>query len=408
MLVAHVAAGVAEAFPGVASALPQGGRARAAASRRSPTSWSRRSPTTSSSRSTTCTRSAARPVLERARPARVGPAPRTSTWPMTSRRELAIPTSAGRRGRRDDGRRGHAGLQLPGGHRAAGGRARRAGRGRDRRAAPAHRGLGGGPAAGDPLQPGIGPAASRSRRSAPTSTTSPTEVLAGLPADLQRFLLDTSVLERFTPALAAAVSERPDAAGRHPRPGRRRTCSSSRPRATGSATTTSSRRSCAGAWPSASPTAWRCCTRARRAPGRRPATTRRRCATSSRPAPRTRPRGRSRRWPSRWCRRPSARRWPAGCSASRPRSGGRARASQLAHALLTYLAGDPAAAFEGWDEAIGRLVAAGEAERAAAALYRAQLAAPHGGGEPGDARGRRRAAPGRRRRAPGRRPGWCA
>ena len=37
------------------------------------------------------------------------------------------------------------------------------------------------------------------------------EVLAGLPADLQRFLLETAVLERFTPALAAAVSDRPDA-----------------------------------------------------------------------------------------------------------------------------------------------------------------------------------------------------
>ena len=37
------------------------------------------------------------------------------------------------------------------------------------------------------------------------------EVLAGLPADLQRFLLDTAVLERFTPALAAAVTDRPDA-----------------------------------------------------------------------------------------------------------------------------------------------------------------------------------------------------
>lgn len=37
------------------------------------------------------------------------------------------------------------------------------------------------------------------------------EVLAGLPDDVQRFLLDTSVLERFTSALAAAVAERPDA-----------------------------------------------------------------------------------------------------------------------------------------------------------------------------------------------------
>lgn len=36
------------------------------------------------------------------------------------------------------------------------------------------------------------------------------EVLSGLPLDLQRFLLDTSVLERFTSALAAAVAERPD------------------------------------------------------------------------------------------------------------------------------------------------------------------------------------------------------
>ena len=38
------------------------------------------------------------------------------------------------------------------------------------------------------------------------------EVLSGLPADVQRFLLDTSVLERFTSALAAVVSERPDSA----------------------------------------------------------------------------------------------------------------------------------------------------------------------------------------------------
>jgi LuxR family maltose regulon positive regulatory protein len=37
------------------------------------------------------------------------------------------------------------------------------------------------------------------------------EVLGGLPADTQRFLLDTSVLERFTPAHAAAVSGRADA-----------------------------------------------------------------------------------------------------------------------------------------------------------------------------------------------------
>ncbi|MBJ7455798.1 MAG: hypothetical protein JHC74_07045 [Thermoleophilia bacterium] len=37
------------------------------------------------------------------------------------------------------------------------------------------------------------------------------EVLSGLPGDVQRFLLDTSVLERFTSALAAVVSERPDA-----------------------------------------------------------------------------------------------------------------------------------------------------------------------------------------------------
>ncbi len=37
------------------------------------------------------------------------------------------------------------------------------------------------------------------------------EVLSGLPGDVQRFLLDTSVLERFTSALAAVVAERPDA-----------------------------------------------------------------------------------------------------------------------------------------------------------------------------------------------------
>jgi DNA-binding SARP family transcriptional activator len=47
---------------------------------------------------------------------------------------------------------------------------------------------------------------------------------------------------------------------------------------------------------------------------------------------------------------------------------------ELASALLTFLGGDAPAAFEEWDAAIGRLMEAGEVERAARALYRAQLA----------------------------------
>ncbi|HMN99650.1 MAG TPA: BTAD domain-containing putative transcriptional regulator [Miltoncostaeaceae bacterium] len=46
----------------------------------------------------------------------------------------------------------------------------------------------------------------------------------------------------------------------------------------------------------------------------------------------------------------------------------------LAGALLAYLAGDGRGAFEAWDDAIGRLVEEGDLERAAGALYRSQQA----------------------------------
>jgi DNA-binding SARP family transcriptional activator len=46
----------------------------------------------------------------------------------------------------------------------------------------------------------------------------------------------------------------------------------------------------------------------------------------------------------------------------------------MAGALLTYLAGDGRGAFEAWGDAIARLVAEGDLERAAAALYRSQQA----------------------------------
>ena len=200
------------------------------------------------------------------------------------------------------------------------------------------------------------------------------EVLAGLPSDLQRFLLDTSVLERFTPALAAAVSERADAAelirslvAAHLfivqaqgdwfryhhlfQAFLRRRLSEREPdrlpvlhaRA-------------AHAWEAAGD--YQEAVRHQLEAGDPDAAVRalEQVAEAMVPTP-------ERQTLAGWLQRIPPETWRA-----RPRI-------QLAHALLTYLAGDPAAAFEGWDEAIGRLVAAGEADRAAAALYRAQLAA---------------------------------
>ena len=198
------------------------------------------------------------------------------------------------------------------------------------------------------------------------------EVLAGLPEELQRFLLDTSVLERFTPPLAAAVSERPDARDvlrdlvashlfivqaegdwyrYHHLFGAflRRRLAEREPGAAGGAPR--ARRPGVGG--------------GRRQPGGGAALPGGRRARRGGPAPWSP-------WPSRWWPRRSARPWPAGSSASPRRSG--ARRLQLAHALLTYLGGDARAAFEAWDEAIDRLMEAGEVERAAGALYRSQLA----------------------------------
>lgn len=81
------------------------------------------------------------------------------------------------------------------------------------------------------------------------------EVLMRQPPDVQRFLLETSILDRFDPPLAEAVTRRPDAGrvitdlvGRH-----LFTAVSATTRRA-SATTTSSRRSCAAACRTSPPT----------------------------------------------------------------------------------------------------------------------------------------------------------
>jgi DNA-binding SARP family transcriptional activator len=200
------------------------------------------------------------------------------------------------------------------------------------------------------------------------------EVLSGLPPDLQRFLLDTSVLERFTPALAAAVAERPDAAEVI------RGLLASHlfiVQAEGDwfryhhLFQAFLRRRLAEREPDRMPVLHERAAQAWEAAGDHQEAVRHHLeagnpdaaaraleevAEAMVPTP-------ERQTLAAWLRRIPPEAWGA-----RPRI-------QLAHALLTYLSGDPAAAFEGWDEAIGRLVAAGEAERAAAALYRAQLAA---------------------------------
>ena len=64
MLIAHVAAGIAETFPGVASALPPGGSPEDQIARALATSWWRRSRTSSCWRSTTSTRWRTGPVAD--------------------------------------------------------------------------------------------------------------------------------------------------------------------------------------------------------------------------------------------------------------------------------------------------------------------------------------------------------
>ena len=201
------------------------------------------------------------------------------------------------------------------------------------------------------------------------------EVLGRLPADAQRFLLDTSVLERFTAAHAAAVSGRAGRARGHPRGSSTRTCSSSRPRGAGTAITTSSTRSCAATSPSASPRSSRELNlragRAWEASGDHQEAVRHfleagamedaaaaleqvaEAMVATPGAPDAGRRG----------------------SRASPRTTWRPRPRiELAGALLSYLAGDARGAFEAWDDAIGRLVADGDLERAAAALYRSQQA----------------------------------
>ena len=199
------------------------------------------------------------------------------------------------------------------------------------------------------------------------------EVLGRLPADTQRFLLDTSVLERFTPAHAAAVSGRPDA----------------RDVSAGLIDSHLFIVQAEGGWhryhhlfhaflrrhlaehePEVAPGAAPAAGHAWQASGDHQEAVRHfleagameeaaaalePVAESMVPTP----------------ERQTLAAWLAGsprtCWRPRPRI-------ELAGALLAYLAGDGAGAFEAWDDAIARLVAEGDLERAAAALYRSQQA----------------------------------
>ena len=197
------------------------------------------------------------------------------------------------------------------------------------------------------------------------------EVLAGLPEELQRFLLDTSVLERFTPPLAAAVAERADAREvlrdlvashlfivqaegdwyrYHHLFGAflRRRLAEREP-----ARLVELHGRAARAWEAAGDNQE--AVRHFLAAGAigEAARALEPVAESMVPTP-------ERQTLAGWLQRIPPEEW-------RPRL-------QLAGALLTYLGGDARAAFEAWDEAIDRLMEAGEVERAAGALYRSQLA----------------------------------
>ena len=200
------------------------------------------------------------------------------------------------------------------------------------------------------------------------------EVVEELPPDLQRFLLDTSVLERFTPALAAAVAERPDA------PDVIRGLLASHlfiVSAEGDwfryhhLFQAFLRRRLAERDLDRLPALHARAARAWEAAGDHQEAVRHHleagapdeAARALEPVAEAMVATPERQTLAAWLGRIPPEAWMP-----RPRI-------RLAHALLTYLAGDPAAAFEGWDEAIGRLIETGETERAAAALYRAQLAA---------------------------------
>ena len=208
------------------------------------------------------------------------------------------------------------------------------------------------------------------------------EVLAGLPDDLQRFLLDTSVLERFTPALAAAVAERPDARQMlrdlvashlfivqaeddwcryHHLFGAflRRRLAEREP-----ARLAELHGRAARAWEAAGDPQ-----EAVRHFLEAGATAE--AARALEPVAESMVATPERETLAAWLGRIPAAEWRL-----RPRL-------QLAHALLTYLGGDARAAFEAWDEAIDRLMEAGDVERAAGALYRCQLAMLTVGVSPG-------------------------
>ncbi|HET6690148.1 MAG TPA: hypothetical protein VFG74_04715, partial [Miltoncostaeaceae bacterium] len=199
------------------------------------------------------------------------------------------------------------------------------------------------------------------------------EVLGGLPPDIQRFLLDTSVLERFTPAHAAAVSGRADA-----REVIRRLVDSHLFIVQAE-----------GGWhryhhlfhafllrhlaerePGSLPELHLRAGHAWRASGDHQEAVRHfleagameEAAAALEPVAESMVPTPERQTLAAWLTR-----IPEDVWRPRPRIA-------LAGALLAYLAGDGRGAFEAWDDAIARLVAEGDLERAAGALYRSQQA----------------------------------
>ena len=199
------------------------------------------------------------------------------------------------------------------------------------------------------------------------------EVLGGLPADTQRFLLDTSVLERFTPAHAAAVSGRADA----------------RDVIRGLIDSHLFIVQAEGGWhryhhlfhafllrhlaehePESLPALHLKAGQAWQASGDHQEAVRHfleagameEAATALEPVAESMVPTPERQTLAAWLAR-----IPEDVWRPRPRIA-------LAGALLAYLAGDGRGAFEAWDDAIARLVAEGDLERAAGALYRSQQA----------------------------------
>ena len=366
MLLAHVAAGIAEAFPGVASALPPGG-ARRTRSPPSPTSWSRPSRTTSCWRSTTSTPSRARwPTRWRCSP----PTSPNVHLAMTGRRALgpAITRSAA------------GGVTQIGEEELAFSFDEAAALLEDAPGGLAEDEIGvihdrtEGWVAGLLLatRSAGGGAGARVAGGAHFDYLAE-EVLGGLPADTQRFLLDTSVLERFTPAHAAAVSGRADA----------------RDVIRGLIDSHLFIVQAEGGWhryhhlfhafllrhlaehePESLPALHLKAGQAWQASGDHQEAVRHfleagameEAATALEPVAESMVPTPERQTLAAWLAR-----IPEDVWRPRPRIA-------LAGALLAYLAGDGRGAFEAWDDAIARLVAEGDLERAAGALYRSQQA----------------------------------